>query len=59
MNNQKEDCAFKEIRKLSLAERIHYINALNSNEKVILMQKHKNCLADREKNIPFSRIAIF
>ena len=59
MKHQLEDCVFREIRKLSIEERIRYINTLNSAEKLILIQKHKDCLADREKNIPFSRIAIF
>ena len=58
MNKELETCAYKEIRTLSLSERVTYINSLTSNDRAALIQKHKNCICQRENKVPFSRIAI-
>ncbi len=58
MDNETTDCAFVHIRQLPLLERIKYFDGLNVRERDNIIRKHKRCLLNREKRIPFSRIAI-
>ena len=58
MREELETCAYKRIRKLSLAERIKYINSLNKLDRAALVNQHKRCIRQREDKVPFSRIAI-
>lgn len=58
MREELETCAYKNIRKLSLADRIKYINSLKKYDRAVLVKKHKNCIRLRENKVPFSRIAI-
>ena len=58
MNEELDTCAYKSIRSLSLAKRIQYINSLSSYDRTVLINKHKNCICQREDKVPFSRIAI-
>lgn len=58
MREEIETCAYKNIRQLSLPERIQYISSLTSYERAVLVREHKDCLCQRENKVPFSRIAI-
>jgi hypothetical protein len=58
MNEELEACAYKEIRRLSLSERIQFIQSINSFDRIALIKKHKKCICQREDKVPFSRIAI-
>lgn len=58
MKEELEVCAFKEIRKLNLSERIKYIHSISSYDRMVLINKHKTCICQREDKVPFSRIAI-
>jgi hypothetical protein len=58
MNEELEACAYKEIRQLSLSERIQYIQSISNFDRMALILKHKSCISQREDKVPFSRIAI-
>ena len=58
MQEEVETCAYKDIRALNLSERIEHINSLTSYDRAVLIQKHKDCICQRENKVPFSRIAI-
>lgn len=58
MKDEIEACAYKDIRKLSLSERVNYIISLSSLDRTALIEKHRSCIRRRENKVPFSRIAI-
>ncbi len=59
MGNELRDCAFKDIRKMNLHDRINFLNSMSDEQKSEIIKRHKHCLSCRENKVPFSRIAIY
>lgn len=58
MSLEAEDCVFKRIRQMSVSDRLKYMSQLSHEEHSLLINKHKVCLLNREKNFPFSQLAV-
>ena len=58
MGTEVDSCIYKEIRSRPLSERLQTIISKSKDERAILVQHHKHCIAHRENKVPFSRIAI-
>ncbi|TKG95570.1 hypothetical protein EYV94_09015 [Puteibacter caeruleilacunae] len=58
MGKPVEGCVFREIREMTISERLEYLKNVDPEIKAELIQKHQACLAKREEKIPYSRIAV-
>jgi len=53
MVNERKDCAFVHIRKLTIKERLAYFDVLTEPEKMTLIEKHQRCIKIRENKTLF------
>lgn len=49
--NELETCAFKEIRKIDIDERIRYFLSIDLEEQRELIEKHLNCPNTKDYNL--------
>jgi hypothetical protein len=53
MGLETASCGYKNIRHLSIKERLNYIDVLTESKKKILVENHQQCLLVREKKSLF------
>ena len=58
MGHEADGCVFTKIRQMSTPDRLKYMSQLSHEELSLLINKHKICLLNREKNFPFSQLAV-
>ena len=51
MEKESDDCPFELIRKIEVIKRIEFIDKIIEDEQRIILEHHKKCIKNREKQL--------